>query len=238
MAALVLGCLAAFALLESFVRLYPPFELRIRGSHLQLAANCQRTVRNDSIAKLDREINYKTNSLGFRGDDPPDDFAHLLTIVAVGGSTAECRYLDENKTWPARLNEKLKGDFPKVWLNNAGLDGHSTRGHRLLLDQLVGPLKPKLVLYLVGLNDVGRADATADDQKLLRQPRAGDSWIRRGYLGLVNHSAACALADNLRRHLAARRAGLTHGNVDHAQLRLAAAAGGVMSDQERAALAE
>ncbi|HVC96253.1 MAG TPA: SGNH/GDSL hydrolase family protein [Pirellulales bacterium] len=236
LAALALGCAAAFVALEFLVRLYPPFELRIRGSHLRLAVHCRRLVRNDSIAKLDREIEFATNSLGFRGPDPPDDFALRPTIVAVGGSTTECRYLDETKTWPARLNEKLKLDFPDVWLNNAGLDGHSTRGHQVLLEQLVGPLKPKLVLYMVGLNDMGLASATADDQQLLRQGREGDSWADRVYLELVNRSAVFALADNLRRHLAARRAGLTHGSVDHAQLRLDAASGGKMGDEERKVL--
>jgi hypothetical protein len=235
LAALALGCASAFVCLEAFVRLYSPFELRIRGSHLRLAVNCRRMVRNESIAKLDREIEFATNSLGFRGPDPPDDFAQRPTIVAVGGSTTECRYLDETKTWPARLNEKLKVDFPEVWLNNAGLDGHSTRGHQVLLEQLVGPLKPKLVLYMVGLNDLGlgnaTTDATADDQQLFRRGQEGDSWANRAYLTLVHHSAAFALADNFRRHLAARNAGLMHGNVDHAQLRLDASSGEKLSDE-------
>jgi lysophospholipase L1-like esterase len=237
-AALAFGSATAFALLEAFVRLYPPFELRVRGSHLQLSVNVRRTVRNDSIPKLDPDISYATNSLGFRGPDPPADWNERLTLVAIGGSTTECRYLDESRTWPARLNVKLEGDFPDVWINNAGLDGHSTRGHRVLLDQLVGPLKPRWVLYLVGLNDVGLADASSDDMRLLRQPAAGDSWIRWAYIEFVNHSAACALADNLRRHLAARRAGLTHGNVDHVQLRLDAATGLETSDDQRQALVE
>jgi lysophospholipase L1-like esterase len=236
--AFALGSTLAFAALEAFVRLYPPFELRVRGSHLQLSVNVRRTVRNDSVAKLDREINYATNSLGFRGPEPPVDRNERITIIAIGGSTTECRYLDESRTWPARLSEKLLGDFPEIWINNAGLDGHSTRGHRVLLDELVGPLKPRWVLYLVGLNDVGLADATSDDRQLLRQGKTGDSWIRRAYLELVDHSAVCALADNLRRHLAARRAGLTHGNVDHVQLQLDAAAGAEVSDSRRDVLVE
>jgi hypothetical protein len=136
------------------------------------------------------------------------------------------------------LADKLTGEFPRVWLNNAGLDGHSTRGHRLLLDELVGPLRPKVVLYLVGLNDVGMGAATLDDESLLRSPAADDSWLRWAYLELVNHSALFALADNVRRHLAAEQAGLTHGNVDHIQLRLDAAAGVVISDDEREAVVE
>jgi len=136
------------------------------------------------------------------------------------------------------LNEKLKVDFPDVWLNNAGLDGHSTRGHQVLMEQLVGPLKPKLVLFMVGLNDMGLADATDDDQRLLRQGQEGDSWVGRAYLELVHISAAFALTDNIRRHLAARKAGLTHGSVDHAQLRLDAASGGESSNEERTMLVD
>lgn len=52
-----------------------------------------------------------------------------LTIISVGGSTTECFYISDDKTWTHILGMKLKSVFTRVWINNAGLDGHSTFGH-------------------------------------------------------------------------------------------------------------
>jgi lysophospholipase L1-like esterase len=53
-------------------------------------------------------------------------------------------------------------------VNNAGLDGHSTWGHQLLLEQYILKLKPRYVLILAGINDVGREDIGYYDQKQKR----------------------------------------------------------------------
>lgn len=52
-----------------------------------------------------------------------------MTIISVGGSTTECFYISDDKTWTHILGMKLKSVFTRVWINNAGLDGHSTFGH-------------------------------------------------------------------------------------------------------------
>ncbi len=45
-------------------------------------------------------------------------------------------------------------DFDRVWVNNAGIDGCSTFGHDLLLTEHLIPLKPDMILYLIGINDL------------------------------------------------------------------------------------
>jgi hypothetical protein len=62
------------------------------------------------------------------------------------------------KHGPDVLEEKLANDFQPLWINNAGLDGHSTFGHAVLIEDYISRLKPKLVSFLVGVNDVGRRD--------------------------------------------------------------------------------
>ncbi|MCU0511747.1 MAG: hypothetical protein MUE40_04160, partial [Anaerolineae bacterium] len=71
---------------------------------------------------------YSTNAWGFRGDPVPrrrEDYAEIITI---GGSTTQCFYLGDALTYPAQLQATLREDWPSVWVGNAGLDGHTTRG--------------------------------------------------------------------------------------------------------------
>jgi hypothetical protein len=78
---------------------------------------------------LEARIVHRKNSLGFRGPELPADYAERLSIIAVGGSTTECFYIPDGKTWPDLPADSLGGNFSGLWLDNAGLDGHSTWGH-------------------------------------------------------------------------------------------------------------
>ena len=75
----------------------------------------------------------------------PKTFEDYLTIIAVGGSTTECFLIADGQDWPAILGEKLKKSFNLVWINNAGLDGHSTFGHNVLMKDYIVKIKPKVV---------------------------------------------------------------------------------------------
>jgi lysophospholipase L1-like esterase len=99
-----------------------------------------------------------------------------------------------------------------VWVNNAGIDGHSTFGHLELIDQCLAALHPKLLLFYVGLNDVDRKDLSAYDSSLLREKARGDDTPARSLQRfLLRHSDAFALFDNLRLQWSARQKGLMHG---------------------------
>ncbi len=134
-----------------------PLGFRMQGNTLRLPANQVYDIRADERSRsdqLDAHIIHTKNSLGFRGPEPPDGFPGWLTLVAVGGSTTECFYLSDGRTWPERLAARLQPEFRQVWVNNAGLDGHSTFGHLLLTRQTLVPLHPKVIQSLVGLNDM------------------------------------------------------------------------------------
>ena len=211
--ALAVGCFAALGLAEMFVRCYPPLEMRFLGGRLRLPFNRRIEITNEKFPSLDPVILHSTNSLGFRGPEPPADFGNHLSIVTVGGSTTECYYLDDRRTWPARLAEMLDRHFDRLWMNNSGFDGHSTCGHQLLVKQFIGPLQPKVVLYLIGINEVGNAEANHWDQELL--VHAAADWPTRVVHKLADCSALAALAVNIRRHRTAEAKGLVHATVLH-----------------------
>lgn len=143
-----------FIILEIALKYYNPFPMRIRGEKIELPVYHKYVINNNKTDKLDNPIIYTRNSLGFRGEEPPSDLNEYLSIITIGGSTTECLYLSDDKTWSYLLGEKLKEEFNPLWLNNAGLDGHSTYGHIILLNDYVVDLRPKVIIFLIGINDV------------------------------------------------------------------------------------
>jgi len=157
---------------ELVARASHPFGFRQRGSTLVLPKNQVYDIRADDRSRSDQleaHVVHTKNSLGFRGPEPPADFAQWLTLVAIGGSTTECFYLADGKTWPERLGARLRPELRRVWVDNAGLDGHSTFGHILLTRQTIVGLHPRVTLYLVGINDMF-TDAPHDLDRLKVDP--------------------------------------------------------------------
>ncbi len=146
--------LVVFILLEVLLRIYNPFGFQLKANRIVLPVNQKEIISNRLNPKLDSLIILTRNSLGFRGPDTPRNFDRYLSIITVGGSTTACHFLNDNKTWPYLLGTYLKHDFKNIWVNNAGFDGHSTFGHTVLLNDYVKNLKPKVVLFLTGVNDI------------------------------------------------------------------------------------
>lgn len=186
-----------FAIAEVILRIYNPFDFRIRGDTIVLPANRKYEIRNASGGQLDPIILHTKNSLGFRGPEPPPDFGAALTIIAVGGSTTESFYVSDHQTWPYRLGERLAQTFDGVWVNNAGISGLSTYGQLILLKDYIVRLRPKVALFLVGVNDLGRAEAGGADVGLTPQ---GMGLVR----SLVVRSEVATLVVNLVRHVRGR----------------------------------
>jgi lysophospholipase L1-like esterase len=210
---LAVGVVVALLILEVFLRTYNPFGERLRGDALLLPAHMRREIRNSGFPRVDSRIIVSTNSLGFRGPEPPADFTGALTVVAVGGSTTESLYVSDGKTWPELVGRDLSSSFSRFWVNNAGLDGHSTFGHRLLLDQRLARLRPKVALFLVGLNDVGREDLKAADGATV----AGggrDSPFASLLAWAARRSAVVSTGFNLARYREAKRLDRVHRHLE------------------------
>ena len=98
---------------------------------------------------------YSVNAVGTRGSDWSD--GRQFRILAVGGSTTECLYLDDSEAWPwlleKRINESLGAE--KVWVGNVGRSGHNTRNHILQVEKMLEQYSEiDLLILMVGINDL------------------------------------------------------------------------------------
>jgi len=141
-------------LLELGLRVYNPFHFRVKGNKIVLTAN-RVELYHGSSPKFEKLITVTRNSLGFRGPDPPENRDATLSVIAVGGSTTECRSMSDQAMWTAALGRNLAERFHPVWVDNAGLNGHSTFAHAVLLRDHVIPLHPKVVVFHIGGMDQG-----------------------------------------------------------------------------------
>ena len=210
--ALSLGIVLALMVLEGLIRIFEPIEFRVRGDKLQLPVNRKWVMQIDGVSGLDEVIYHHTNWLGFRGANPPKNFADYLTIIAVGGSTTYCRYNSEGKTWIDLLGEKLKKSFPKLWINNAGCDGQTTFGHLILMEDIIVKLRPKVVLFLVGANDQRFEASKKYDQRFLR--KKDNSYLGGFIESLLSRSEVHYYVINFIRYYQARTWGMLHNPVD------------------------
>jgi lysophospholipase L1-like esterase len=204
-------------ILEVVLRIWHPFKYTVRGNRIILASNIRVKMKNRWIRKLDDTIYYSRNSIGLRGDEWPADPENYLGIITVGGSTTECKFLSDDKTWPEQLKLDLINEFKHVRLNNAGLDGHSTFGHLILLNDYIVKLHPKYILFLVGTNDVELdRPADLDDQDI---KGIHTHSVKYFFKSLFNYSEAGALLLSLYRNFLAYRKGLVHKERDPGSLR-------------------
>ncbi|HRE50662.1 MAG TPA: SGNH/GDSL hydrolase family protein [Flavitalea sp.] len=185
--------------LEIAFRIYNPFHFRIRGDKILLPVNQKILISNKINPRLDSEITNTRNALGFRGPEMPPNAQDYLSIITVGGSTTECRFLNDDHTWPFLTGEQLKKKFRNIWLNNAGLDGHSSFGHQAMLYDYLAQLKPKVIVFLMGINDV-ESDQPSFHDKLNTRGAYPDL---KHYL--YNHLETVNLAVNLARGWRAQR---------------------------------
>jgi hypothetical protein len=76
--------------------------------------------------------------------------------LCLGGSTAECLYLDDSLTWPAQLmrNAQAAHDSSFAFVGNIGKSGCSTRENYIQLKYCVSQYKKiNAVIVMAGLND-------------------------------------------------------------------------------------
>ncbi len=194
--------------LEIFLRMYNPFSFRQKGDRVLLPRNRIMKFSNEAIPVLPRQIIHTKNSMGFRGPEMPLKFPPLHSVIAVGGSTTECFYLDDSSCWTAKLALRLKKKFPDSWVNNAGFQGHSTYGHFILINEFIKYLHPGYILMMVGCNEVNRHDI-GRDESLSKKSSHNSPW---GWL--KRNSEVVELLINLHRLLLAERLHVVDRYVD------------------------
>lgn len=215
-AVVVIACLVGLLMVELCLRAFNPVEMRVKGDKIVLYPNARQILDGSAWPKFDRTIVQTRNVLGLRGENPPSDFDHSLSIIAMGGSTTECYYLSDGKSWPERLGLHLRSAMAHVWVNNAGMDGQTTFGHQKLLEQHVAGLKPKVITIMAGINDKALAAASLYDGNV--RPNAGPpgGFKDRMVWTLSRHSELFALGLAATRSFRATKGGVGHGNIDFA----------------------
>lgn len=178
---------------EIALRIYNPFSFRVKGDELVLDVNRKHIIQNKRIPILPKEIIVVRNSLGFRGEDKPADHDKKLSVITVGGSTTEGNFLGEQQTWSYHLFNKLSDSF-NFWGNNAGFAGHSTFGHNVLVRDYLLKLKPKVILFLIGCNDIERDDLSLSDKSNMT------GHYKDFFTYLSKKSELCNVVGNLVRH--------------------------------------
>lgn len=217
MLAVLLGVSVSFILLEGLLRVFQPIEFRVKSNKINLPRDKKYQIVNDKTGKLDKIITTSRNHLGFRGEMPPKDFARHLTIVAVGGSTTACEYISDGKTWCDLLAAQLKRHDPQIWLNNAGLDGLSTYAHLIFMEDFLSKMRPKVVLFLVGANEIGLIDYSSRDLQGFEKPVIG--LLASALEKLTNASEVLDYGINFYRYYRAKRIGVANPIFDFSQLR-------------------
>lgn len=190
-------------LLELVLQIYNPMPFSIDKGQVKLRAHAHVETTNTLNPKLYDRITLTTNSLGFRGPEPPSELSSINSIICVGGSTTFCYYNPDSLTWPFLLQRTLKKELDNVWVNNAGLNGHSTFGHLAMMKQYINELQPKYALFLVGVNDMSADQANKFD---LFEDAPDLGPLSR----LMNKSEVIGLLKNLYRVRKAQQVGINH----------------------------
>jgi lysophospholipase L1-like esterase len=230
---LLISLVLVLGFCEIVLRIYNPLGFRIKGNKIILPINKKEIIHHErGLGKLDKVVVQQRNSLGFRGPEPPADFARDLTVVTVGGSTTECFDLAEDKTWPHVLGVDLQRHFNHLWLNNAGLSGNSTFGHYILIQDYLVKLRPKVVVFLVGINDVGLRSERDFDERI---HEVNFRSLERTLASAAVHSELAAAALNLYRFYFPKSTMINNQN-DPKEIDLKKLPHFDVSDQARAAL--
>ncbi|MBS1574604.1 MAG: SGNH/GDSL hydrolase family protein [Bacteroidetes bacterium] len=206
------GIVLAILICEIFLRIYNPFPFALKQGKLVLPANQKKVFENKWIKKLDEKIYYSRNSLGFRGPELPDSISKLISIITIGGSTTECKFLSDSSTWPFLLYQSLRKQDTRVWLNNAGNDGHSTFGHLLLLQEYILKLKPDYALFLTGIND--EETDSPDEFDLMTEKKITTHSFKGFIKSLLNHTEIGRTAFNFYHVQIAYKKGLVHREIN------------------------
>lgn len=148
----ICATLVALAAAELALRvLWPP------NPYFQIhQPNLHRILRPDpeALPGVLGESVYRTNSLGLRGDEWTGEAE--VSILVLGGSTAECQVLDQAEAWPQLVQHKLnQRRGPTVWVGNGGRSGKNSRSQLLHVEHLP-PQLPRLrtIVLLMGVNDL------------------------------------------------------------------------------------
>lgn len=205
--ALFTGLLLALVVAEIFLRIYNPFPATVKGDKILLRANTKIVYSKPDTDGTMIEHTVTTNKLGFRGENLPENPNEYFKIITIGGSTTQCLYSSDSTTWTAYLEKNLKPYIKNLWMNNAGLAGHTTYGHKILLEDYVIKLKPDVAVFLFGVNDIG---VVKDSAVFSLYAQNNENRFLKCFKTTLYKSEAVGVAVNLYRYFKANKQSLKY----------------------------
>lgn len=142
------GVICAFVIAEFYLRAVSKKHYLFRPN-LQYSLHLNGTELN-GVEGVNR---FVVNAMGYRGQ-PLDEHADVR-ILAVGGSTTECFFLDEKEVWTAILENRLDSMGISSSIGNWGKSGLNIQHHIAQVSK-IEPSEAHYVLCMVGVNDLLR----------------------------------------------------------------------------------
>jgi GDSL-like lipase/acylhydrolase family protein len=210
--ALFFGIILSLVFLEIALRVYSPAIQTVKGGRVMVHANFDETRRNTHIPGVAPEIHIHQNSLGFRGADPPADFSDWLSIITVGGSTTRSATQSDDRTWTALLGDAVVDCFGRTWINNAGFEGHTSFAHIDLIRNHINKIHPKVVVLLIGANELYVDGGNDREQVALKQTNLY-AGVKGFLFRLADQSEIMDLGLTLYRSFRAWKGGLNWANM-------------------------
>ena len=180
---IVTASLSAIVVGEIVLRYLQPYP----GKYLTWPPHLRKDFRPSPtyISGVGAYARYRINAQGIRGDELSDEQGYR--VLTLGGSTTECLYQDQERTWSALLQGHLRRVKPdrKPWVGILGRSGFNTRHHVVQMRYEV-PQLPRMdtITFLIGCNDLAlrliRGDAY--DPNCLLTGYGEQHQIRRTFL--------------------------------------------------------
>lgn len=97
---------------------------------------------------------FEINERGLRGSNA--DVKNAANILVIGGSAAECMYLDQSETWPALIEKYLNEKSGKKHnVFNGGRSGITSQHHLVQVQKMLERNKwIDVIIIMEGLNDL------------------------------------------------------------------------------------
>jgi lysophospholipase L1-like esterase len=123
--------------------------------NVPISPRVRKSVAADTMPGISGPIVYSVNEIGLRG--PQTTLADATwRILCVGGSTTECLYVTDEKSWPWLLQDRLAASLGEnVFVGNAGKSGQFTRHHSYQIRNYPLANEFDWVVVLCGINDAG-----------------------------------------------------------------------------------
>jgi hypothetical protein len=175
---------------------------------LNLPRNEKRVFDASQFIPGATRVLYTRDSYGFRGPSPGTP--ERVDVIVLGGSTTNERFVGDDDTWVARLQENFRKAGTPLVFGNASVDGQTSIGHIAALDQWLSKLpglKPRHALVYIGINDATLGPDEIKQFDAMMSPQRS----RRLRQYVMNHSALYNLYRTVRGSLRARDAHLMHG---------------------------